>query len=32
VTIRYYGTAGLRNEDFIPYLRYRKKKAEPNPS
>ena len=27
VTIEYDGTAGLKNEDLIPYLKYRKKKA-----
>jgi hypothetical protein len=26
VTIEYDGTAGLKNEDIIPYLKYRKKK------
>ena len=30
VTIEYDGTAGLRNEDVIPYLRYRKKKTVSN--
>jgi predicted CoA-substrate-specific enzyme activase len=27
VTIEYDGTAGIKNEDIIPYLKYRKKKA-----
>ena len=26
VTIEYDGTAGIKNEDIIPYLKYRKKK------
>ena len=27
VTIEYDGTAGIKNEDLIPYLKYRKKKS-----
>jgi len=27
VTIEYDGTAGIKNEDIIPYLKYRKKKT-----
>jgi hypothetical protein len=26
VTIEYDGTAGIKNEDIVPYLKYRKKK------
>ena len=30
VTIEYDGTSGRKNEDIIPYLKYRKKKRDKN--